>query len=83
MHRIIVNRSCNPHGNKKAKDKLTWVATVGCPVLFISRVIDELEVSVFLVDFMVIFSFQSCSQQILFQATAVSRSDLTLKELTF
>lgn len=35
-------RSCSSHGNKKAKDKLTWVATVGCPMLFISLMIDEL-----------------------------------------
>lgn len=35
-------RSCSSHGNKKAKDKLTWVATVGCLVLFISLMIDGL-----------------------------------------
>lgn len=44
-------RSCSPHGNKKAKDKITWVATVGCPVFFISLMIDGLLVKVFLVDF--------------------------------
>lgn len=39
---LLETESCSPPGNKKAQDKLTWVATVGCPVLFISLIIDEL-----------------------------------------
>lgn len=53
-----------PMGIRK-QDRFTWVATVSCPMLFISSVIDGLYVSVFLDDFIVILHFQSCSQQIL------------------
>lgn len=83
-------RSCSPHENKKAKDELTWVATVGCPVLFISLMIEGLQVRVFWVDFShplhpVLKSRNTecllCARQ--FSATAVSRTDMTLKELIF
>lgn len=43
MHRISVNRVLAvPMGIRKQKNKLPWVATVGCPVLFISLMIDGL-----------------------------------------
>lgn len=43
MNRISVNRVLAvPLGIRKQKHKLPWVATVGCPVLFISLMIDGL-----------------------------------------